>query len=114
VPVTLQSAPAGVEVTVYLVIAEPPLLAGAVQLTVSELVVAFAAGVSGRALTTLVGALGATATGVPGLLAEVGELPTALVATKVMEYTVALVRPVITQLRAVVEQLKPPGDTDTT
>ena len=78
VPATVALAPAGLEVTVYEVMALPPSLAGAVQETVAEALPAVA--------VTAVGAPGtvAGATGVMLLEAKEGALlPTALVATTV-------------------------------
>ena len=75
VPVTVALAPAGLEVTVYEVMALPPSLAGAVQETVAWALAAVAE----------------TAVGAPGIVIGVTELdgvdaalePTALVATTV-------------------------------
>ena len=78
VPATVALAPAGLEVTVYEVMALPPSLAGAVQETDAEALPAVA--------ETAVGAPGtvAGATGVTLLEgAEAALLPTALVATTV-------------------------------
>ena len=78
VPATVALAPAGLEVTVYEVMALPPSLAGAVQETDDEALPAVA--------LTAVGAPGtvAGATGVTLLEgAEAALLPTALVATTV-------------------------------
>ena len=78
VPVTVALAPAGLEVTVYEVMALPPLLAGALQETDAEALPAVA--------VTAVGAPGtvAGATGVTLLDASDGALlPTALLATTV-------------------------------
>jgi hypothetical protein len=75
VPAVLAVIPPGVEVTVYPVIALPPLSAGAVQLTPAEAFPAVA--------VTLVGAPG-TAIGVTLLdAAEAGPSPAAFVATTV-------------------------------
>ena len=78
VPATVALAPAGLEVTVYEVMALPPLLAGALQETDAEALPAVA--------VTAVGAPGtvAGATGVTLLDASEGELlPTAFVAMTV-------------------------------
>ena len=78
VPATVALAPAGLEVTVYEVMALPPLLAGVVHETLAEALPAVA--------VTAVGAPGtvAGATGVTLLDASEGALlPTALVATTV-------------------------------
>ena len=78
VPATVALAPAGLEVTVYEVMALPPLLAGALQETDAEALPAVA--------VTAVGAPGtvAGATGVTLLDASEGALlPTALLATTV-------------------------------
>ena len=74
-PVVVAVAPPGVAVTVYPVIGEPPLLAGAVHDTWAWLLPAMA--------VTAVGAAG-TAVGVTAVLAdEAGEVPAALVAVAV-------------------------------
>src|SRR5665648_624107 len=96
-------APPGDAVTVYPVIDEPPLLAGAVQLTVAE---AFP-GVA----DTAVGAPG-TVLGVTAALAtDASEVPTLLVAVTVNVYAVPLVNPVTVPVVAPdVDTVAPPGD----
>ena len=80
----------------------PPLLAGAVQLTVACAFPATAA--------AAVGAPG-TVAGVTALLAvEAGLGPTALVAVTVKVYAVPLVNPVTVQGEDAEVQVKPPGD----
>lgn len=76
----------GLDVTVYKVIALPPLLAGATNATLAEVFPA--------AATTAVGASG-TVTGVTAVEAvEAAELPTAFVATTVKVYDIPFVKPV--------------------
>src|ERR1035437_7765752 len=76
----------GVEVTVYPVIADPPLLAGAVNVTETW--------ASPSVAVPIVGAPG-TVEGVTEFEAELGKLlPLAFVATTVKVYAVPLVRPV--------------------
>jgi hypothetical protein len=75
-PVVVALSPLGDAVTVYPVIAEPPLFAGVVQVTSAE---AFAA-----VAVPMVGAFGAVATGVPAALAEdAGEVPATFAAVTV-------------------------------
>ena len=82
----LSTPPAGLEVTVYPVIALPPLLAGAVNATVACVLPAVA--------VTAVGAPG-TVMGVTLFEGAEGALePAAFVATTVKVYAVPLVRPV--------------------
>jgi hypothetical protein len=94
-PVTVQglaehdTEPAGDPVTVYPVIADPPLFTGAVKLTFTELpdvVAATPVGGSG----TVAGVIEADAT-------DSALLPTAFVACTVNVYAVPLVRPVTVQ-----------------
>ena len=85
VPVTVQSAPAGVEVTVYLVMVAP-LLAPAVQFTVALEVVATSGDTAlvGVVLTlTWVGADGAAEGVIAADAALASEVPAALVAVTV-------------------------------
>ena len=90
--------------TVYLVIAEPPLLLGAVQVTTAALFLA--------APDTLVGACGAVAVGVTALLAaEDGDVPAALVAVTVNVYALPPVRPMTVAVvcAPLTRTLAPPG-----
>ena len=102
-PVVLTVAPPGDAVTVYPVIGEPPLLAGAVQRTVAE---AFP-GVA----DTAVGAPG-TVLGVTAALAtDASEAPAALAAVTVNVYPVPLVKPpTVTLVPMIVVAVAPPGD----
>jgi hypothetical protein len=96
-----QKAPPGAAVAVYEVIALPPLLAGADQLTV----------------TCSSPGMPDTEVGAPGIVNGVTEeeaedaalLPTLLVATAVKVYAVPLVRPVTTSGDEAPEAVKPPG-----
>jgi len=91
--------------TVYPVIAEPPVLAGAVHLTTADLLAAMA--------VTPVGATGAvTDEGVTATLADdAGEVPTLLVAVTVNVYGVPLVNPTtVPVVTPVVLTVAPPGD----
>ena len=96
----------GADVTVYAVIAEPPLLAGGVHDTEASPLPAVA--------VPIVGAPGAvsTAVGVVEFDApEAGESPAAFIATTVKVYSVSLVRPVTVAVVApVVSAVTPPGE----
>ena len=89
--------------TVYPVIADPPLLAGAVQETTAEALAA--------AATAPVGTPG-TVLGVTAVLADdAGEVPAALAAVTVNVYAVPLVNPeTVADVAPVVVALNPPGD----
>ena len=105
VPVTakLADGAAGVTITVYAVIALPPLLAGTVQLTAADPTPAVA--------TTPVGASG-TVIGVTAADAwDAGPVPAAFTAATVNVYEVPFVRPVTVALVAVpaAVALAPPG-----
>ena len=103
-PVVVALRPPGVAVTVYLVIAEPPLLLGALQVTTTAPLPA--------APDTLVGACGTVAVGVTALLAaEDGDVPAALVAVTVKVYALPSVRPmtVAVVFAALTRTLAPPG-----
>ena len=80
--------------TLYPVIAEPPLLAGTVHLTVADALPAVATPIPG-ADGAVFGAVGVTAFEVPP-----GPVPMALVAVTTKWYVVPLVRPVTTRLVA--------------
>src|SRR5665648_799197 len=96
-------APPGDAVTVYPVIDEPPLLAGAVQLTIAE---AFP-GVA----NTAVGAPGTVLGVTTALATDAGEVPTLLVAVTVNVYAVPLASPVtVPVVTSVVLTVAPPGD----
>ena len=93
----------GAEVTVYPVMAAPPLLAGAVHDT-TDWALAYEVPV------TVVGAPGIVA-GVAGAeAAEAAPVPAAFVAVTVNVYAVPLVSPLTVQEVDTVEQVKPPGD----
>src|SRR5665648_137387 len=96
-------APPGDAVTVYPVIDEPPLLAGAVQLTVAE---AFP-GVA----DTAVGAPG-TVLGVTAALAtDASDVPAALVAVTVNVYAVPFLKPLtVVDVPMIMVTVAPPGD----
>ena len=108
VPALLSTPPAGLDVTVYPVIALPPLLTGAVKLT----------------LACRLPGVAVTAVGAPGTVRGVtlfdeldGALePAAFVATTVKVYAVPLVSPVIVWLNEVVPALlsTPPAGFETT
>jgi len=101
--VVLAVAPPGDAVTVYPVTAEPPLLAGAVQVTTAEALPGVA--------VTAVGAPG-TVLGVTAALAtDAGEVPTLLVAVTVNVYEVPLVNPAtVADVPTIVVAVAPPGD----
>src|ERR1700693_5419523 len=88
VPALLSTPPAGLEVTVYPVIAEPPLLAGAVKVTVAVALPAVA--------VPMVGAPGTAPPAGVTLFeaAEAAPVPLALVAVTVKVYAAPLVKPV--------------------
>ena len=91
-PVVLTVAPSEEAVTVYPVTGDPPLLAGAVQLTTADAFPAVA--------VTAIGAPG-TVLGVTAALGiEASELPAALAAVTVNVYAVPLTRPVTVRLDA--------------
>ena len=107
-PALLSTPPAGFEMTVYPVIALPPLLTGAVKLTLAWALPPVA--------VTSVGAPGGVA-GVTLFEASEGTLePIAFVATTVKVYAIPLVSPVITWDVAVVPALlsTPPAGFDVT
>ena len=101
-PVVVAVAPPGVAVTVYPVIGEPPLLAGAVHDTWAWLLPAVA--------VTAVGEPGIVV-GVTAVLgADAVEVPELLVAITVKVYAVPLVRPETVAVRGpVVVAVAPPG-----
>src|ERR1019366_7560314 len=99
VPATLVA----LTVNVYAVMAEPPLLVGAVQDT--------AALASAALADTALGAPGTVLGVTPALASEAVEGPTMLVALTVNLYAVPLVRPVTVALVApVVVAVRPPGE----
>ena len=102
--VVVQVFAPGDEVTVYPVIAEPPVLAGAVQETV-DVVFRF------DEPRTDVGAPGTVEGTAAADAAEATEVPLGFVAVTVKVYEVPFVRPDTEQVSApVVEQVAPPGD----
>ena len=108
VPALLSTPPAGLDVTVYPVIALPPVLAGGVKLTLAWAFPAVA--------VAAVGAFG-TVAGVTLFDGADGALgPTPFVAVTVNVYVVPLLRPVITCVVAVVPALlsTPPAGLDVT
>ena len=93
--------PPGLDVTVYEVIAEPPLLTGGVKVTVASPLP--------RVAVPIVGASG-TVAGTTELLVPDEELvPTAFVAVTVKVYVVPLVNPVTVKGEAPPVAVKPPG-----
>lgn len=91
----------GLDVTVYKVIALPPLLAGATNATLAEVLPA--------AATTAVGASG-TVTGVTAVEAvEATELPTAFVANTVKVYDIPFIKPVTVSGELDPVAVTPPG-----
>jgi hypothetical protein len=101
-PAVVTVAPPGEAVTVYPVIAEPPLLAGAVHDTPAWALPAVP--------PTPVGAPGTVRGVTAALAADAAEVPAALVAVTVNVYAVPLVRPVtVADVAPVVVAVAPPG-----
>jgi hypothetical protein len=100
-PAPVPMEPPGLAVTVYCVIATPPLLVGGPKLTVAARLPA--------AAETAVGAPGT----VPGITlvdgADAGPVPAELVAVTVNVYAVPLVRPPTTSGLAEPDAIRPPG-----
>ena len=108
-PATVQLPPAGLDVTVYPVMALPPLLAGTVQVTLTW-------GAAPKAMPVvyeaapMVGAWGDVAAVTLGEGAEANPVPETLVAVTVNVYAVPAVRPdVMVQLVVAEVQVEPPG-----
>jgi hypothetical protein len=100
-PTPVPTEPPGLDVTVYFVIATPPLLVGGPKLTVAIRLP--------PAAETEVGAPGT----VPGITlfdaADAGPVPAELVAVTVNVYAVPLVRPPTTSGLAGPDAINPPG-----
>ena len=96
--------PSGLDVTVYLVMAAPPLLAGATQRTIAWVFV--------RSAITLVGVSGTVAGVLAADAVDGTDVPAALMATAVKGYAVPLVKSVTTHDNGpeVHVQLRPSGD----
>lgn len=101
-PVVVAVCPPGAAVTVYPVMVEPPLLAGAVHVTAAWVFLGVA--------VTAVGAPGTVFGVTAELAADAAEVPAALVAVTLNVYAVPLVRPVTVAVVApVVVAVRPPG-----
>ena len=109
-PGAVQVAPPGLAVTVYPVMAAPPLLVGTVQVTVACGVAPLATPPTFPAATP-VGAPGTVAGTAGAEAADTAPVPAALVAVTVNVYAVPAVSPEVTvhEVPAVV-QVAPPGD----
>ena len=100
-PLLLPVNPPGLEVAVYVIMEEPPLLAGGVKVITARPLP--------RVAVPMVGASGIVAGTIELLVAELLLFPIALVATTVKVYVVPFVRPVTTNGDDPPFAVKPPG-----